>query len=123
MKEDIGPQPESVGQPIWRYAPRLGQIADDLRIVGRVEFEQGRVMRCDGMQESKGYIAVAVVISGLDGDREFESAAAPRTRLRDSRTAGDKNDEGSDQDPESYPPACAAQGRKGDHPGRQQHRP
>ena len=41
VKENIGPQLEGVGEPIRRHAPRLGQVADDLRIIGRVEFEQG----------------------------------------------------------------------------------
>src|SRR6516165_12458088 len=75
VKQDIGPKFEAIGEPIGRNAPRLRQVADDPRIISGIEFEQGRVMRRDGVQESKGYVAVTIVIAGLDGDRELERSA------------------------------------------------
>ena len=42
-------------------------------------------MRRDRVQEGEGYVAVAIVIAGLDKDGEFESAAALRVRLGGSR--------------------------------------
>ena len=85
MEQDIGAQLEGIGQPIGRNGPRLGQIADDFRIIRRVEFEQGGIMRRDRVEKSERGVAVAVVIVGLDGDRELERAAAFWGRFGGSR--------------------------------------
>jgi hypothetical protein len=50
MKQDVRVQFERVGLAVGRHRPGLRQIADDLRVVGRIEFEQGRIMRRHRMQ-------------------------------------------------------------------------
>ena len=55
-------------------------------------------MRRDRVQEREGYVAVAIVIAGLDQDREFERATAFRVRLGGSRAirhAGDRGNSSS----------------------------
>src|SRR5271168_2375539 len=44
-------------------------------------------MRCDGVQESKRYVAVTIVIAGLDGNREFECSAVLGASVGDGRPA------------------------------------
>ena len=76
MKQHVRPQLERISAAIGRHIPRFGQIADHLRVVGRVELEQGRVMRRDRVQDGKGNICVAIVVVRLDEDRKFERATA-----------------------------------------------
>ena len=85
MEEDVGPQPEGIDEAIRRYVPGFGQITDDLRVIGRIELEQGRVMRCDRVQKRKRYIGMAVIISGLDEDGKFERSAAFGSRFGETR--------------------------------------
>ena len=82
MEQHVWAQFEGVGLPVGRHAPGLRQVAQDLRVIGRVELQQGRIVRRHGMQEREGGVAVAVVIAGLDRHRKFESAAAFGARLR-----------------------------------------
>src|SRR5215469_11719315 len=76
VEENIRPQLEGVGETVGRDTPRFRQVSDDLRVIGRVEFEEGRVMRCDRVEEGEGNVAVAVVIAGLDENGELKGAAA-----------------------------------------------
>ena len=85
MKEDIGSQFEGISEPVGRHIPRFRQVADDLRVIRRVEFEERRVMRRDRVQEGERYVAMAIVIAGLDEHGEFEGAAALRRRFGGSR--------------------------------------
>ncbi len=76
VKQNVRAQFEGVGLAIGRHIPGLCQIADDLRVVGRIEFEQRRIMRRYRVQKREGGVAVAIVIAGLDRRREFQRAAA-----------------------------------------------
>ena len=63
-------------------------------------------MRRDRVQEGEGYVAVAIVIAGLDQDGEFESAAALRVRLGGSRAirqGGGRGDSSSQRNCEPAP--------------------
>src|SRR4029077_5519088 len=61
-------------------------------------------MRCDRVQEGKGYIAVTIVIAGLDGDREFERSAVFGSGVGDGwRTDREHAGDDSKADP---PPVC-----------------
>jgi hypothetical protein len=76
VKEHIGPQLEGVGEAVSRDAPGFRKVADDLRIISRVELEQRRVMRRNRMQKPEGDVAVTIVIARLRNDGEFEGAAS-----------------------------------------------
>src|SRR5690348_13593666 len=75
MEQDVGPQLEGVGELVGRDAPALGKVALHLRIVGAVEFEQGRVVRRYRMEEGERDVGVAVIARRLGIDGEFEHAA------------------------------------------------
>ena len=51
VEPDVWPQPECVGHAVGRDRPGLGEVALDLRIVGRREFQKCRIMRNDRMDE------------------------------------------------------------------------
>ena len=72
---DVAPELERVGEAVGRDGPRLGEIADDLRIVRGVELEQRRVVRAHRMEEGERRLRVAVVVRRLGADREHERAA------------------------------------------------
>ena len=80
-------QLEGVGEAVGRDGPALGEIADDLRVLGGVELDEQRVERGDRMQQAEGLRAVAIVVRGLGGDGEVEDAAA-LGRLRRRRLRG-----------------------------------
>ena len=78
MKQHIRAQLEDVSLAVGRDLPGLRQIADDLRIIGSIKFEQGGVMRRDGMEKGEGGVAVAIVIAGFHRRGEFQRAPALR---------------------------------------------
>ena len=51
-------------------------------------------MRRDRVQEGKRYVAVAVVVAGLDEHGKFEGAAAPRRRVGRSGRAAERGQSG-----------------------------
>src|SRR6516162_872891 len=61
-------------------------------------------MRCDGVQESKGYVAVTIVIAWLDGDREFERSAVLGAGIGDGRPADGEDGGGDDGKSDEAPP-------------------
>ncbi len=101
VKEDIRAQLEGVSLPIGRHAPGLRQIANDLRIIGGIELQQGRIVRRHRMQKREGGVAVAIIIAGLDGNREFERAAAFR---RDFSTAPRREGKNRSENSRTYQP-------------------
>src|SRR3954462_259919 len=75
-------QLECIGLRIWRDGPALGEIADDLRIVRRVDLEQVGIVRREQMNDREQYRLVTVVgrrIARIDA--EHECAAAHRLLL------------------------------------------
>src|SRR6185312_9397376 len=87
MKQHVRTELEGIGELVGRNTPALGEVAFHLRIVGAVEFEQGRVVGRYRMEKSEGDVGVAVIARRLGIDGEFEHAAtlwrrALRGRLR-----------------------------------------
>ena len=81
MEQHVRAQFEGERLPVGRDRPGLSQVADDLRVIGGVELQQGRIVRRHRMQEREGGVAMTVVIAGLHRHREFERAAAFRRVL------------------------------------------
>src|ERR1043166_3746994 len=89
-------QLERISLPVGRDLPGLRQIADDLRVIGGLEFEKRRIMRGHRVQKGKRGVAVAVVIAGLHRRGKFQHTAALwrdlRTRrLRDEHSRSKKD--------------------------------
>jgi hypothetical protein len=104
VEEHVGPQPEAVGKPIGRHGPAFRQIACHLRVVGTVEFEQGRIVRCDRVHKRKRDVGIAIVVAGLGVDREIEDTPAPGLRLRGCGSQRDRGErQYSTRKPESRP--------------------
>ena len=82
VKQHVAAQLEGVGSPVGRDAPGFSEVADDLRIIGRVEFEQCRVVRNNRMNEDEGEVGMTVVVRRLGIDCERQNAAALRGEAR-----------------------------------------
>ena len=82
-------QRESVGEAVRGDRPALGQIADDLRVLGAVPPDQQRILRGHRMQQREGLGGVAVVRGGLGDGGETERTSTfgrfrqPRGRGQD----------------------------------------
>lgn len=101
MEQHVLPQLERVGESVGRDAPAFGEVAHHLRIIGRVEFEQGGIVGDDRMNKDKREVGVTVVIGRLGIDSECQYAAPARTRLGSDRCMGDEH--GSERAEDSLP--------------------
>jgi IS4 transposase len=81
MEQYVTTQFESVSSPVGRNAPGFGEVTHDLRITGRIEFEQCRVVRDHRVDEYEGKVGVTVVVGRFGIDRENQSSAALRRCL------------------------------------------
>jgi hypothetical protein len=101
MKQHVGPQCERIDPPVRRHPPGFRQVALDVRIIRRVELQEGGVQGSDGVKEGKGGIGVTVVVGRLALDGELKRPASLRRRLR-IRVRGEtgcrQSDRGDDQD-------------------------
>ena len=70
----------------------VSEIADDLRVIGGVEFQQRGIMRRDRMQKGERDVGVAIVVRGLGIDGEYESAAVLWFRCRQSRVLSESRE-------------------------------
>ena len=89
VEQHVRSQFEGIDLPVGRDLPRLRQIADHLRITGRIEFEKRRIMWRYRMQERERGIAVAIVVPGLDRRGKLQHAAARRHALSAGRLDGE----------------------------------
>ena len=70
-------QREGIGQGIRRDRPRFGQVADDLRIVMRVEDDQVVVDGAQRLGHREGLLLVHVQAGGIRGQRHVHDPPAP----------------------------------------------
>src|SRR6185295_4408878 len=110
MKLDALANLEGNRQAVARRCPALCHVADDLRIVLRIESQQGAVMRCHRMKHTERRFTVSIVRRRRFADRKDQLPARPR------RFSGDRRPVERKHQPESDNPKYKTESRQSVNP-------